>query len=153
MMRLLLLLFLLGYLASPYDLFPDFFLGPGWIDDLILVGLYCWYFFVYRRKRSGYKDNHQGTHGTRAGKGQDRFREARDSEQGFRKNGSLKDAYSVLGVSRNASPETIRTAYRRLAGQYHPDKVVHLGEEFRELADRRFKEIQAAYDELKSQSR
>jgi DnaJ-class molecular chaperone len=35
-----------------------------------------------------------------------------------------------------------------LAGQYHPDKVSHLGEEFRQLAEKRFKEIQVAYQEL-----
>jgi DnaJ like chaperone protein len=32
---------------------------------------------------------------------------------------------------------------------YHPDKVIHLGEEFRELAENRFKEIQKAYQELR----
>ena len=152
-MRLLLLLFVLGYLACPYDLFPDFFLGLGWIDDLILLGLYGWYFFVYRRKRSAYKDNYQRNHGSGAGEGKDRFSEARGTGHGFGEKGSLKDPYSVLGVSRNASPKTIKNAYMRLAGQYHPDKVVHLGEEFRELAERRFKEIQEAYQELKVHGR
>ena len=85
-MRLLLLLLVLGYLASPYDLFPDFFLGPGWIDDLILVALSLWYLFVYRRKRYGYKDNDQGAHRSRAGNGQDRFSEARGAEHGSGKN-------------------------------------------------------------------
>ena len=33
--------------------------------------------------------------------------------------------------------------------KYHPDRVMHLGEEFRALADKRFKEIQQAYMELK----
>jgi DnaJ like chaperone protein len=55
-----------------------------------------------------------------------------------------------LGVARDASQEDIRSAYRRLAGQYHPDKVLHLGKEFRDLAEIRFKEIQAAYDALKT---
>jgi len=54
----------------------------------------------------------------------------------------------VLGVGRDASPEQIKQAYRQLANQYHPDKVIHLGEEFRELAERRFKEIQEAYKTL-----
>ena len=51
-------------------------------------------------------------------------------------------------VSRSASPDEIKSAYRRLAAKYHPDKVVHLGEEFRELAEQRFKKIQQAYREL-----
>ena len=60
-----------------------------------------------------------------------------------------KDPYEVLGVVRNASQDEIKRAYKQLAGKYHPDKVAHLGEEFRELAEQRFKEIQEAYQKLK----
>jgi len=56
-------------------------------------------------------------------------------------------------VSESASLDEIKAAYRRLAGQYHPDKVLHLGEEFRVLAEAKFKEIQRAYDELSAKSR
>jgi curved DNA-binding protein len=34
----------------------------------------------------------------------------------------LKDYYAILGVPRNATPEQIKEAYRRLAKEYHPDK-------------------------------
>ncbi|MFW6334535.1 MAG: J domain-containing protein, partial [Desulfosalsimonas sp.] len=37
---------------------------------------------------------------------------------------------------------------RKLAQQYHPDKVSHLGKEFQELAARKFVEIQEAYETL-----
>ena len=41
------------------------------------------------------------------------------------------------------------SAYRKLVQQYHPDKVANLAPEFRELAERRMKEINAAYQRLK----
>jgi DnaJ-class molecular chaperone len=53
-----------------------------------------------------------------------------------------------LEIETGASEDEIKTAYRRLAAQYHPDKVQHLGEEIQKLAELRFKEIQRAYDFL-----
>jgi DnaJ-domain-containing protein 1 len=60
----------------------------------------------------------------------------------------IRDPWQVLGIELGASQQEIKTAQRRLAAQYHPDKVAHLAPEFRELAERRMKEINAAYDEL-----
>ncbi|MEW6617157.1 MAG: molecular chaperone DnaJ [Patescibacteria group bacterium] len=51
-----------------------------------------------------------------------------------------KDYYGILGVVRNASPEEIKKAYRKLAHQYHPDKAG--GDE------KKFKEINEAYQVL-----
>lgn len=50
-----------------------------------------------------------------------------------------RDYYEVLGVSRNASPEEIKAAFRKLARQYHPD-VSQAPD-----AEERFKEINEAY--------
>jgi len=61
---------------------------------------------------------------------------------------SHKDPYEILGVSRDASPEEIKRAYRRLAKQYHPDR--NPGDR---QAEARFKEIQAAYEVLGSPER
>ncbi len=48
-----------------------------------------------------------------------------------------RDYYEVLGVSRDASPETIKRAYRKLALKYHPDhnKDVNSEEKFKELSE------------------
>jgi len=51
----------------------------------------------------------------------------------------------VLGVSPDAPIEEIKAAYRRLIGQYHPDKVAALGPELRDLAETKSKEILSAY--------
>ncbi|MBW1851879.1 MAG: DnaJ domain-containing protein [Deltaproteobacteria bacterium] len=134
----------------PYDLFPDFFIGLGWIDDIIILFLLWWYIYVYRRRKyryEGYSEKSRGPSKENRGEsdiGEDSSQAGYDSRQ---KN-TPKTPYMVLGIERDASGEEIKTAYRQLAGKYHPDKLNHLGEEFKELAEKRFKEIQAAYQEL-----
>lgn len=56
--------------------------------------------------------------------------------------------YATLGLEAGASKEEIKKAYRKLSMQYHPDKVRHLGEEFRTVAEEKMKEINVAYDYL-----
>jgi DnaJ like chaperone protein len=56
-----------------------------------------------------------------------------------------------LGISPDASNEQIRSAYRKLAAQYHPDKVANLGKEFTDVAEEKFKLINEAYGEIRSQ--
>ncbi|MBF0388869.1 MAG: DnaJ domain-containing protein [Desulfamplus sp.] len=60
----------------------------------------------------------------------------------------LQSAYQILGVEPNATKEDIHAAYRAAVKQYHPDKVAHLGKELQELANRKFIEIQGAYNKL-----
>jgi DnaJ like chaperone protein len=60
-------------------------------------------------------------------------------------------AYGILGVAPDASNEQIRSAYRKLAAQYHPDTVANLGEEFTEVAEEKFKLINEAYGEIRTQ--
>jgi curved DNA-binding protein len=52
----------------------------------------------------------------------------------------MSDHYSTLGIDRNASPDDIKKAYRKLAMKHHPDR--NGGD------DKKFKEIQTAYDTL-----
>lgn len=57
--------------------------------------------------------------------------------------------YAVLGLEKGADFVIIKKAYRKLSMQYHPDKVAHLGEEFKGVAEEKMKEINAAYDYFK----
>ena len=58
-----------------------------------------------------------------------------------------RDPYEVLGVSRNATDEEIKKAYRELAKKYHPD--VNQGDPD---AEKKMNEINTAYDEIKNPS-
>jgi len=57
--------------------------------------------------------------------------------------------YAVLGLENGADFAAIKKAYRKLSMQYHPDKVAHLGEEFKGVAEEKMKEINEAYDYFK----
>ncbi len=54
--------------------------------------------------------------------------------------------YEVLGLRPGADFNEIKKAYRKLSMKYHPDKVGHLGEEFRRVAEEKMKDINVAYD-------
>ncbi len=56
------------------------------------------------------------------------------------------DPYQVLGVSRDASDEEIKKAYRKLSRKYHPDANVNNPNAAQ--AEEKFKEIQQAYDQI-----
>ncbi len=58
----------------------------------------------------------------------------------------MNDPYEILGVSKDASPEEIKKAYRRLAKKYHPDNYIN--NPLADLAAEKFKEINEAYEQL-----
>ena len=56
----------------------------------------------------------------------------------------MKDPYITLGVSRDATDEDIKKAYRALARKYHPDN--YAGSDLADVAEEKMKEINEAYD-------
>lgn len=60
-------------------------------------------------------------------------------------------AYDILEVKRDASNDEIKKAYRKLAVMHHPDKVEHLGDEFKKSAQEKFKKINEAYSQIKKE--
>jgi DnaJ like chaperone protein len=62
---------------------------------------------------------------------------------------TIDSPYKILGIDRNSSPEEIKKIYRKLAIEYHPDKVSYLGEDFRRDAEEKFQKINDAYKMIK----
>jgi hypothetical protein len=150
MWKVVLIILVILYILSPYDIVSDFLVGWGWLDDLVILGLLLRYLHGLKKKSQAFQYyNQSGQQKSRddgSGTGNDNTRSGDPGQNAS----SPWDPYRVLGVERGASQENIKKAFRQLAGKYHPDKVAYLGDEFRVLAEKRFKEIQRAYDELKS---
>lgn len=142
MVKVILLILAGLYSLNPYDILPDLMIGWGWLDDLI-IWILVWRYFASRKKMyTG--DPHFEERGRSDSSRQQRFTDSNQHAQGS----EPWDPRRVLGVGPDASAEEIKHAYRELAGRYHPDKLEHLGDEFKVLAEMRFKEIQRAYQEL-----
>ncbi len=60
-------------------------------------------------------------------------------------------SYKILEIEPAVTDEEVKKAYRRMAVKYHPDKVSHLGEEFRKTADEKFKKVNEAYEKIKKE--
>ena len=59
---------------------------------------------------------------------------------------SAEKYYAILGLDNGADMNDIKRAYRQLSMKYHPDKVSHLGDEFKGVAEEKMKELNGAYE-------
>jgi DnaJ like chaperone protein len=150
MWKIILIGLALLYILNPFDLLPDMIIGWGWIDDLVILGFLWRYFYLMKKKREAfqkYYQNGRNTHSDENYKKAAGENSSRSNTQA-RSSSAFWDPYKILEIQKGASQEDIKRAYRQLAGKYHPDKVEHLGDEFKVLAEQRFKEVQQAYQEL-----
>ncbi|MAD52158.1 MAG: TerB family tellurite resistance protein [Candidatus Marinimicrobia bacterium] len=60
-------------------------------------------------------------------------------------------AYKVLEIENSATDSEVKKAYRKMASKYHPDKVSHLGEDLKHLAEEKFKAVNDSYQSIKKQ--
>jgi DnaJ like chaperone protein len=149
MWTVILIILALLYALNPFDILPDLMVGWGWLDDIVIMGLLLRYLHAQKKKREAAQKYYQDQrHAYDNNRNDTRGEQAYRSDSGD--SAGVWDPYNILGIDRNASQEEIKRAYRQLAGKYHPDKVAHLGEEFKDLAEKRFKDIQKAYEKLRN---
>ena len=59
--------------------------------------------------------------------------------------------FTILELEPNASDDELKKAYRKMAAKYHPDKVNHLGNDLKKLAEEKFKSLNEAYQNIKKE--
>ena len=149
------------YLLSPTDILPDSLGGPGIVDDILIILILIYLFrkimrperiknrvfreFTKNFFRNAYSHNSDSGYKREEKRGP----EGRSTDQSAEGPKIVtQDPYTVLGIQPGASREEIRNAYRNLSKKYHPDRVNHLGPEFRDLAHEKFIDIKKAYEAL-----
>jgi DnaJ like chaperone protein len=64
---------------------------------------------------------------------------------------STDESYKILEISPDASESEIKKAFRKMAVKYHPDKVSHLGEDYKKAAEEKIKKVNEAYEKIKKE--
>ena len=59
--------------------------------------------------------------------------------------------YNILEIDPNSTDDEVKKAYRKMAIKYHPDKVSHLGDELKNIAEEKFKSVNDAYQSIKKE--
>ncbi len=134
-LKIVLIIFGLAYLISPIDIIPDLLLPfVGWIDDGVVIATIV--YLIRYGKLPNFFFKKQG------------FFKQPSNQKKTSSSAIPKSPYEILGIGPNASKKEIQTAYKDAIKKYHPDKLSHLGEEFSDLANEKFLEIQKAHDSL-----
>ena len=60
-------------------------------------------------------------------------------------------AYKILEIEKTANSDQIKKAYRTMVKKYHPDKLQHMDEVYRNGAEEKFRKVQEAYEQIQKE--
>jgi hypothetical protein len=109
------------------------------ISEIIIIAVVVYYIYLIDRFYVGKgKNRFPGS----AGMGSTGKKPERESAE-------EQDPYRILDVDQHATKDELAAAYRKIAKMYHPDMVAGLAPEYREIAEKKMKIINAAYRKAK----
>jgi DnaJ-domain-containing protein 1 len=127
----------------------------GWLEFAVVVGCGLVGFIIVNAvidaRRGKAKDQQKSDNAKDQNSGSKDEETSQTSSDRQRRTGPPRSWWETLNVDKNASPELIKSAFRREISKYHPDRVEGLGIELRELADRMAKDVNQAYSLAKQQ--
>jgi DnaJ-domain-containing protein 1 len=124
----------------------------GWLEFGVIVGCCLVGFIIVNAVMDTRRAKAEGQQKDRDAEKQNRgSKDGEATSDRQRRKSPPRSWWEMLNVDRNASPEQIKTAFRKEISKYHPDRVEGLGVELRELADRMAKELNTAYTLAKQQ--
>jgi len=125
----------------------DFLFGIGGADgefhqsEINMLRLIAQYLGISQSDYTSIHERHVGSSDTGYSSGSGRSRSS---------SSYYKDPYKVLGIDSTASDDEVKKAYRKMAMKYHPDRVAGMSEEIQRNAAEQMKEINEAYEYIKS---
>ena len=79
------------------------------------------------------------------------FHDSHDINFALQVNEVLDYPHNILEIDPNSTDDEVKKAYRKMAIKYHPDKVSHLGDELKNIAEEKFKSVNDAYQSIKKE--
>jgi DnaJ-domain-containing protein 1 len=118
-----------------------------WLEFAVIVGCGLLGFIIVNAVIDARRKKGNGQQTNDDAKKQDRGSKDNGQKSGDRQHRTSppRSWWETLNVDQNASPDQIKSAFRKEISKYHPDRVEGLGVELQELADRMAKEVNHAY--------
>ncbi len=107
------------------------------------------YTLFLKKLKEGYYDENENQNENQNENEGDNQNGSDNAETNYETRDYIQDAYDILGMTKDASDEEIKKAYRALAIQYHPDNSASLGDEAVRQATETMKQINVAWDVVK----